>query len=315
MFSTVNQRWGISCVGCAIICVALPLFCHTAPDLPEATASVEPNERFEGYLFLDADGQPLPFQTDEEIEQYLATASLVSKTKIPVGVTDPMKFLLGKDGLRVNAVFKDINREESKVRERSMLYLTWRDWYGYDIAAYRLDRLLGLNRVPPVIERAIERHKGSVQIWLEGVITDTMRRDKDYKPPSIGRYNQQKEIMNVFDNLVANRDSNLGNTLIDENWRLWFIDCSRCFGGSPDLLYPQSINQCERGLWDALRALDRSEVTESLSEYLSSREIDAIFIRRDKIVERIQALIDEYGEIHVVFDTIENNETAVWANE
>ena len=136
--------------------------------------------------------RPLPFQTDEAIERFLAEAVVVSTSKIPVGVSDPRKLLLARDGLHVNAIFKDIDREEKRVRDGSKFYLSWHDWYGYDVAAYRLDRLLGLDRVPPVVERKIQRNPGSVQIWLEGVVTDTVRREEGHKPPSIGRFNQQK---------------------------------------------------------------------------------------------------------------------------
>ncbi len=231
----------------------------------------------------------------------------------------PRKLLLAGDGLQVNAVFKDIDQQEHKVRDKTAgktkFYLNWRDWYGYDIAAYRLDRLLELNRVPPVIERKIKRKSGSAQVWLQGVITDAMRRDEGYDPPNIGRYNQQKEIMHVFDNLVANRDSNLGNTLIDANWRLWFIDCSRCFGASTDLLYPEAISHCERNLFEALKALDEQGVKDRLSPYLSDLEIKALLIRRDKIVDHVQALIDEFEEIHILFDTIAADEIAPWAKD
>lgn len=271
--------------------------------------------RFEGYLFRDADGRPLPFQDDQAIEDYLAASTLVSMKKIPVGVSDPRKLLLAGDGLRVNAVFKDIDIKETKVRDGRKFYLEWRDWFGYDIAAYRIDRLLGLNRVPPVIQRKIKKRSGSVQIWLQGVITDTVRRNEGFKPPNIGRFNQQKDIMNVFDNLVANRDSNLGNRLIDANWRLWFIDCSRCFGNSSDLLNPESITHCERSLFDSLKALQRSDVEEQVSSYLTGPEIKALFARRDKIVDHIQRLIDEWGEIHILFDTIPPSETAPWATD
>lgn len=296
-----------------------PVFGQIPPDATPAATQPDPDERFEGYLFRDADGRPLPFQSDEEIERYLATAEVASMTKIPVGVSDPKRLLLAGEGLRINAVFKDIDHREQKVRDttagKTKFYLTWRDWYGYDIAAYRLDRLLELNRVPPVIERRVKRNTGSVQIWLQGVITDTMRRDRGFDPPSIGRYNQQRGILHVFDNLVANRDSNLGNTLIDTNWRLWFIDCSRCFGTSADLLYPEAITHCERNLFEALKALDPTEVKEHLSPYLSDLEIEALLVRRDKIVDHVQTLIDEFEEVHILYDTIAGDTTAPWADD
>jgi hypothetical protein len=228
----------------ALLLIVVPAFSAGAQEAVERTGAtshtVEPAPgRFDGYLFLDADGHPLPFQSDEQIEQFLSTATVVSMKKIPVGVSDPRKMLIAGQGVRLHAVYKDIDHEEQNFRDttagKSKMYLMWRDWYGYDIAAYHVDRLLGNDRVPPVIERSVKRNNGSVQIWLEGVITENERREKGFDPPNIARFNQQREIMHIFDNLVANRDSNLGNALIDRNWRLWFIDCSRCFGTSEDL--------------------------------------------------------------------------------
>lgn len=318
--SKTVRRVLVVAIAVAIVCsLSGPVYARNSPDATPDATQIAPEERFEGYLFRDADGRPLPFQSDEEIERYLATAEVASMTKIPVGVSDPKKLLLAGEGVRVNAVFKDIDQKEKMVRDmtagKTKVYLNWRDWFGYDIAAYRLDRLLDLNRVPPVIERKIKRNTGSVQIWLQGVITDTMRRDAGYDPPNIGRFNQQKEIMHVFDNLVANRDSNLGNTLIDANWRLWFIDCSRCFGSSKDLLYPEAITHCERNLFEALKALDQTEVKEQLSPFLSDLEIEALFVRRDKIVQHIEGLIDQWEDILILFDTIAPDATAPWAHD
>jgi hypothetical protein len=272
--------------------------------------------RFEGYLFLDVDGQPLPFQSDTEIEEFLRTADVGPMTKIPVGVTRPRKVLLTGQGVRVNAVFKDIDREEKNVRDKTAgkrrFYLVWRDWFGYDIAAYQVDRLLGLDRVAPIVERKIKRREGSLQIWVEATITEHERRDRDIKPPDIARFNQQKEIMHIFNNLVANRDANLGNSLIDRNWRVWLIDCSRCFGSSEDLLYPQSISHCERGLWKGLQDMDPEATHARLSQYLTKSEIDALLARRDALVARIQGLIDEWGEQMIIFDDRPATETAPW---
>jgi len=273
--------------------------------------------RFDGYLFSDVDGNPLPFQSDEEIADFLMTADVASTTKIPVGVSGPKKLLLEKQGVRANAVYKDIDREEKNVRDKtagkSQFYLVWRDWFGYDVAAYQVDRLLGLERVPPVVKRTVKRRQGSIQIWLEGTITEHERREKAIDPPDIARFNQQTSIMRVFDSLVANRDSNLGNSLIDRNWRVWFIDCSRCFGRSVDLLYPEAINHCERGLWQTLQELSPEETHARLTPYLTKMEIDALLARRDKLVAHIQGLIDQWGEQMIIFDTRPPTEIAPWA--
>lgn len=308
----------------ALLSIVVPAFSTGAQEAAENTGATSPTAqpatgRFGGYVFLDADGHPLPFQSDEGIERFLNTATMVSIKKIPVGVSGPRKMLLAGESIRAHAVFKDIDQKKRNQRDttagKSKMYLMWRDWYGYDIAAYHVDRLLGNNRVPPTIKRQIKRNEGSVQIWLEGVITENERREKGYAPPDIARFNQQREIMHIFDNLVGNRDSNLGNALIDRNWRLWFIDCSRCFGTSEDLLYPEAITHCERRLWNALRELDKTEATEQLSPYLSKAEIRALMVRRDKLVEHIQALIDEWGEGLILFDIGPATEIAPWGGD
>jgi hypothetical protein len=194
-------------------------------------------------------------------------------------------------------------------------HLVWRDSYVYDIAAYRLDRLLALNRMPPVVARTIRGDRGSLQIWLENTISENERRKRGYEPPEIARLNQQRETLRIFDNLVANRDVNLGNTLIDGNWRLWFIDCSRCFGRSANLLYPDSITHCERGLWKALRELDREAADEALSSYLSPAEIEDLLERRDRIVEILESEIEKWGPELVIFDQRPPTEIAPWIEE
>ena len=293
-----------------------PISASDKDQVPSASTS----ERFEGYLFKDVEGRPLPFQSDQEIEDFLQNAKIESITKIPVGVSRPKKILLSGEDIRLNAVFKFIEEEKDMVRDptttgRGKLYLKWRDSYVYDIAAYRFDRLIGFNRMPPVVRREIKGREGSIQIWLEGTITENSRLEQAIKPPEIARFNQQRSTLTIFDNLVANRDSNLGNTLIDGRWRLWFIDCSRCFGSSPDLLYPDAVTHCDRQIWEALRKLDRSAAEGALSPYLSRLEIDAIFDRRDKLIELLQGRIDEWGEELVLFDQRPPTELAPWIED
>jgi hypothetical protein len=312
-------------VACAAFIDTPPLSANqeieTPPRVDNADASQTAEKtRFEGYLFLDADGHPLPFQSDEEIERWLSNAPVVSISKIPVGVSRPKQVLLSGDAFQAKAIFKYIEEEKKNVRDptatgRGRYYLTWRDSYVYEAAVYRLDRLLGLNRVPPVVLRTVRGSKGSLQIWLEGTFTENDRRERSIKPPEIARFNQQRSTMHLIDNLVANRDSNLGNTLIDGNWRLWYVDCGRCFGTSQDLLYPQMITHCDREVWRDLKELDRSAADEALSAYLTGAEIDALFVRRDKLVDLLQARIDEWGEDLVLFDQRPHTETAPGVEE
>ena len=279
------------------------------------------NSRFEGYLIQDIEGRPLPIQTDAEIEAFLAEAVILRSTSVPSGVTLPRKLLLKGDGFEAFAIFKDVDIHRRKVTEiingKNRFSFDWYDSYRFDIAAYKLDRLLGMDRVPPVVPRDIKTDSGGISIWLGKTISEFERtRQWKVEPPNRRRWNQQRLIMQIFDNLVANRNSNLGNLLIDHHWRLWFVDCSRCFGTTKALYYPlKTISQCERGLWQGLKGLDEEEIRESLAPHLERAEIDALLTRHDKLVQHFQKLINERGEFAVLYDVEPPSETAPWADD
>ena len=50
------------------------------------------------FVWIGPDGSPLPFRNFEEIEDFLASATIVAAEDIGSGVTKPKKILLAKDG-------------------------------------------------------------------------------------------------------------------------------------------------------------------------------------------------------------------------
>jgi len=300
-----------------LIFVLWPTAAGLAAD-PSAQATAQ---RFDGYLYLDTEGKPLPIQSDADIEAFLAEAEVIKTSSVPTGITLPQKLTLKGEGFEAYAVFKNFDVERRKVTEiingRSHFSLDWRDSFRYDIAAYELDRLLGLFRVPPVVPRAIKNESGGVSIWLEKTVNSAdLARILQVDPPNPGRWIQQRLLRQLFDNLVANRDSNLGNVVIDPNWRQWFIDCSRCFGATKSMYYPlKEVSICERRLWLGLKKMDETEVRERLAPYLFPAEMKALLARREKLFQHFQKLIDEKGEAAVLYDVDPPSEKAPWADD
>ena len=263
-----------------------------------------------GTRWTDPDGKPLPFASDEELLAFLATADVKAEQALSGGVTFPTKILLEKDGVRADAIFRDINEDSSSNPSfgagRDAIF--FRDSYIYEPAAYKLSRMLGLDNVPPATLRKLKNKNGSVQIWVENSMTEKSMNKQGIKPPDEKRWNKQLQIMNTFDALVYNTDRNSGNVLITPDWKLWMIDHTRAFRRNPGLQQPDAIKQCERGFYQKLKGFDEKAAAAALKEDLSPYEIEALFKRRALLVEHLDRLIAEKGESQVLY--VDTEDTA-----
>ncbi len=256
-------------------------------------------DRSSGFL-TDAKGQPLPLESYEEIGHFLHTARVVSSKQIGQGVTGARKVLLEKDGLRVNAVFRDVRINESRTLPTGT-QVAFRDDYIFECAAYELSRLLGLDNIPPTVEREIQGEKGSLQLWIEGAVTERDRRDQGYTLLDEESLRQHWQVMLVFDNLIFNDDRNRGNYLYDPKGKLWMVDHTRSFRTDEELPYPSGILYSERRLWEGLQNLDSSVMRTQLQKYLGPSELESLIKRKDRLVEYIREMIAERGEEDVLF--------------
>jgi hypothetical protein len=264
---------------------------------PQAeTQRPQPGRDAFGKLFWGPGGHPLPFTSDDEVLLFLRTARVVSSESIPWGVTHPNRLLLEKGGIEGRAIYRDVAIEKMFVRLAGSLHRFFRDHYVNEVAAYSLSRLLELHAVPPAVKRRVRRGDGSLQLWLEGSVTELEWRKQSRAPLEQARHNVQLWSMRVFDNLVNNTDRNLRNYVTDTSGKVWYIDHTRCFSRVKDLPNPDHIGQVARGLWRRLQALPEETIKHALKPYLGKPEVSALLERRRKLVALIRERITQQGE-------------------
>ena len=284
----------------ASLLLALSLVLSAAPVFAQG-APAEPSEKA-GRVWVGMDGQPLPFKTEEEALEFLRTAKVGSMKIIGQGITLPRLAVLEKDGVRMHAVFRDVDEEKDVFRgSAGTTEMFFRDSYLFEVAAYELSRVLGLDFVPPAVERKVNAQRGSLQVWVENALTDFSRVRKKINPPDLERWRVGLRQMHAWDALIYNTDRNAGNILYGPDWKLWSIDHTRSFRRFNELKEPGQVTGCDRTFWEKLRTVDDETIRTHLKPYLRKYEIDGLLKRRQKLVELIQKLINERGEDAVLF--------------
>jgi hypothetical protein len=244
-----------------------------------------------------------PTLTKDEIKQFLQTAAIIKSKQSDKGVTHPWKLTLSNGTITHDASFQSVDEHEfRKDLGRGKLEVNFVDSYKYNIAAYRLAELLGVEDMLPVyVERKWEGKNGSISWWLPVKMDGADRSLKKIEAPDGDKWNRQMYRIRVFDNLVYDSDPNLTNVLIGEDWTVWRVDFSRAFRTSKDLRDPKDLVKCDRRLMEKLRTLRENEVTEKTKGYLTKDEVSGVMARRDKIVARFQTLIAEKGEKEILY--------------
>ena len=230
----------------------------------------------------------------EELEHFLRKAKITERKKIGKGVTNPEKVTLELDGVVRYAIFKRVDKKHDN----------WR----YEIAAYELDKLLGLGMVPPTVKRGIRGRKGCLQLWVTG----TVMFDYEGEFPDMDRWREQVSVMWLFDDLIANIDRHLNNAMVSPDHRLMLIDNSKTFRYQKTLM--NDLNATGTGtharfwgvdydenreryptryppeLIERLRGLSKDELKNTIKKFVWGQNRKLVLDRLELIRERIDSM-------------------------
>jgi hypothetical protein len=246
-----------------------------------------------------ADEQSL---SKDQIKQFLLTAKIVGSKQASKGVTGTTRLTLSDGTITHDASFQGIDEHKATAQVGLGTELNFVDSYKYNIAAYTLAELLGMDDMLPVyVERKWKGQTGSLSWWLPVKMDEVERHKQKLTAPDPDAWNNQMYKIRVFDQLVSDADPNLTNVLIGEDWKIWRIDFTRAFRLNKDPKDPKDLVRCDRQLLEKLKTLDGNELQAKTKSYLTKDEVKAVMARRDKIVAQFQKLIAEKGESEVLY--------------
>lgn len=233
---------------------------------------------------------PAPALTDAQIEDFLLHAKIGKVRTLGKGVTLAMRAVLKNDTMTHEAQIQIIDQKLQQFDTGKGVEFNFRDSWKYNVAAYRIDRLIGLNMVPVSVTRRYGNDLAAFTWWIDDVMMEEGARLKEKREaPDTERWNEQMQMVRVFDQLIANTDRNVGNLLITSDWRIWPIDHTRAFRLNKTPKSAANITKCDRDVLEKMKALDKDTLKKSLHDVLTGDEIDALLARRDAIVKQLEA--------------------------
>jgi hypothetical protein len=248
--------------------------------------------------------------TPEEIaerpkwEGFLLNANVVKEDQIKSeAVTNPWHLTLELNGITNDALWKN---PEGRMKG----YI---EGWKFEIAAYLFDKYLGLNMIPPTVEKRFHNNLGSCQLWVASQMTMKDKVDKKIKTPSIKVFywNRALNLQRFFDNLIGNEDRHQKNYLITEDWRIILIDHSRSFRTvkkwTTELPYGENNKEglvqkdMPKDIFEKMKTLTFDGIKGFVGDYLTDEEINAVLARKDLIIEHINKMVEKNGEANTLY--------------
>jgi len=170
-----------------------------------------------------------------------------------------------------------------------------------EIAGYKLDRVLGLDMVPPTLEAHYNGQMTGLQLWVLNCKELNELKEQNLSAPDPAKWAYQLNRLHAFEDLAANLDKKEGTPIVDPQWNLIVLDHSLAFTNTLALPYAigKDLKQIDRPFFDRIKTLDKAAVQRAIGDLVNADARDALFVRRDIIVKAFEKLAEQEGSNQV----------------
>ena len=229
----------------------------------------------------DGGNREYPFST-EQLGEALRTGEVIDIEQGWFETTSHVQLSYG--GAVIDALFFPADKKGSEQRE---------------LAAYRLDTLLGFDLVPITVERQIDGEPGVLQLAYRQFLTESQRARQKIDTADWCPLPVQQQLLAVFDLLIGHDDrpgSTYGYT--QPLWNLQSSHHGDAFSSSESL--PDDADgmnlQLPPTVRASLQALGEPELTGALGQLLDREQIAALLARRDALLALMPGPAESYDQ-------------------
>jgi len=207
--------------------------------------------------------------TDDELASILLGGDVV---EVDAGLSSWKLVQVTTEDAQLHAYFRELPKEESFIPE---------------LAAYKLDRMLGLGMVPVTVRRNIAGKEGTLQFVPVATMTERERVAVGRSRSTPCPLESQMSAMLVFDALIYNT-ARTPSTMVysPDDWLLMLVDHENAFGVQQEKpAYLEGVELSVGDQWrTALQAIDNETLQSGLGDVLDERRLSALASRRDALI-------------------------------
>lgn len=157
-----------------------------------------------------------------------------------------------------------------------------------ELAAYRLDRMLGLDMIPVTVRREIAGQQGTLQFVSAETLSERERVADEKGDGAPCSLKKQRRAMYVYDALIHNPvRTPLSMLYSPDNWQLMLVNHGNSFSTEKDR--PTYLKNIELTIGDqwrtALLRIDDEKLRTNLGDVLDKRRLTALARRRDALIQ------------------------------